>query len=80
VVDLGGSGVSQYHVPKASGTALQLVSASGGYPTGRPAVAIFRSTSAGQAELTSETDAKCLHVAPRCMLDQQLWRVLVIVR
>jgi hypothetical protein len=80
VVDLAGRGVIQYRLPKSAGTALRLISSRGGYPTGRPAIAVFRPAAPGQAELTSETDAKCLHVAPRCMFAQQLWRVTVIVR
>jgi hypothetical protein len=53
---------------------------SGGYPTSDDARATFKAMSAGRADITSTTDAACLHSEPRCMIAQQLWVVHVIVK
>jgi hypothetical protein len=80
-VNLGSSrGVTSYHQPHASGTALRRLWARGGYPARTPATAGFRATHAGTSELTSITDASCLHTRPRCTFPQLSWRVSVIVR
>jgi hypothetical protein len=52
----------------------------GGYPTAADAHATFRTRSTGRADITSVTDARCLHAEPRCMIAQQSWVVHVIVR
>jgi hypothetical protein len=53
---------------------------SGGYPTSYDARATFKALAAGRADITSVTDAACLHSEPRCMLAQQNWIVHVIVK
>lgn len=68
-----------WDVPKASGKAVRRASASGGYPTGRPARAVFRAVQRGQSSLTSLTDAPCLHSLPRCAIAQRLWHVVIVV-
>ena len=79
-VDLGGRSVMSYHQPHASGTALERLWTSGGYPARRAAMAGFRAVHAGTSDLASITDARCLHVSPRCAFPQISWRVTVIVR
>jgi hypothetical protein len=79
-VDLGGRGVLSYHQPRLSGTALKRQWASGGYPARRAAMAGFLAIRTGTSELTSITDARCLHLNPRCSLPQISWRVTVVVR
>ncbi len=79
-VDLGSPGAMSYHRPQASGPALALLWASGGYPTRQPAMARFRAGHPGTSSLFSVTDARCLHVRPRCAIAQVSWRVTVIVR
>jgi hypothetical protein len=71
--------VEQWHLPAASGTALRLVSASGGFPGHQPARAVFRAVSPGTALLSSTSDAACLHAHPRCMIPQRVWQATVIV-
>jgi hypothetical protein len=78
-VDLGGRGVMSYHQPHASGTTLERLWASGGYPARRGAMAGFRAVRTGTSNLVSITDARCLHVSPRCAFPQISWRVTVIV-
>jgi hypothetical protein len=53
---------------------------SGGYPTNEDARATFKARSTGRADITSVTDAPCLHAQPRCMIAQQSWVVHVIVK
>jgi len=72
-------GFEQWHLPAASGTAVRLVSASGGFPGKQPARAVFLAVAPGTALLSSTSDAACLHAHPRCMIPQQLWRATVIV-
>jgi hypothetical protein len=79
-VDLSGRGPMSYHQPQASSHALTRLWASGGYPARRAAMAGFRAVHPGTSNLASVTDARCLHVRPRCALPQVLWRVTVIVR
>jgi hypothetical protein len=69
----------QWHLPAASGTAVRLVSASGGYPGKQPARAVFLAVAPGTAQLSSTSDAACLHAHPRCMIPQQVWQATVIV-
>jgi hypothetical protein len=79
VVFLASRGL-MWDVPKASGGAVRRMSARGGYPTGRPARAVFRAVRRGQSWLTSLTDAPCLHSLPRCEIAQRVWRVVIVVR
>ncbi len=67
--------------PAAQGGAAVRVSASGGYPSSLPARAVFKAVRPGTAQLTSWTDAKCLHLPEpqKCLPAQQLWQVRVIV-
>lgn len=53
---------------------------SGGYPTSEDARATFKAMSAGHADISSTTDAPCLHTTPRCEIAQQLWVVHVVVK
>jgi len=59
---------------------LERTSVTGGYPTGRPMVAVFRAIAAGRADIESSTDYACLHGTPSCMLPQQLWMIHVVVK
>ena len=68
-----------WDIPRAYGKAVRRIRASGGYPTTRPARGVFRAVRPGTATLTSVTDARCLHVKPRCLIAQELWRVVVVV-
>jgi hypothetical protein len=77
VLALGGL---MWDIPRASGAAARRISGSGGYPGFRPAVAVFRAVQPGRSWLTSFTDARCLHVQPKCEIPQRLWHALVIVR
>jgi hypothetical protein len=78
IVDLSSKGL-MWDRPTASGQALRRISASGGYPTTRPARAEFRAVRPGKAGVSSVTDAKCLHAKPRCEIAQRLWHVAIIV-
>ncbi len=77
-VVLGGRG-EQWHRPTSPGPSLRLVAASGGYPSGRPASAVFLAVRAGTASVTSMTDHPCLHAQPPCMIAQRVWSVRVLV-
>ncbi|MFI5908452.1 cellulose binding domain-containing protein [Dactylosporangium sp. NPDC051541] len=71
----------QYLQPTVSGTAVVPYSgsASGGYPTGQPLVAVFRAVTPGSADVTTHTDAACLHDPRPCTIPIRLWQVHVIV-
>jgi hypothetical protein len=72
---------SDYGPPTARPAGIvERTSVDGGYPTGRPMVAVFRATAPGTADIESTTDYACLHATPRCMLPQQLWSIHVVVR
>jgi len=72
-VDLApGSGVYAWDRPQLIGSALQLVSAAGGYPSRDPMQALFRAVSPGTAIVSSLSDAPCLHARPRCMIAQRV--------
>lgn len=75
---LGGRG-DQWHRPASSEPSLRLTTASGGYPTGHPADAIFVGVEAGTASITSITDHPCLHAHPPCKIAQRVWSVHVHV-
>jgi hypothetical protein len=77
-VVLGGRG-EQWHRPASRGPSLRLAAASGGYPSGLPATAVFLAVHAGTASVTSMTDHPCLHTQPPCMIAQRVWSVRVLV-
>lgn len=77
-VVLGGRG-ERWHPPASPGPFLRLAAASGGYPSGRPADAVFFAVEAGTASVTSMTDHPCLHAQPPCMIAQRVWSVRVLV-
>ncbi|MFB9239165.1 cellulose binding domain-containing protein [Plantactinospora siamensis] len=76
---LGVSLPAEYVRPTVSNSALQAVSASGGYPTGQPLTAVFRAAAVGTADLTSHTDYPCLHTVPPCTVPIRLWTVHVSI-
>jgi hypothetical protein len=78
-VNLPGGSSGGYDQPQSSSAAMHRDSVSGGYPTDQPAVAQFTAAHAGAADLTSQTDYKCLHAQPPCMVAQKQWVVHVIV-
>lgn len=59
---------------------LRADSTSGGYPAEGPATATFTAIGKGIAQITSTTDAACLHSEPACMIPQQQFTVTVRVR
>src|SRR4051794_28825213 len=69
---------ADYLPPTVSGSALALVSSSGGYPTGEPVSATFRVVGTGTAELRSQTDYLCFHQEPHCARPTQSWTVHVV--
>lgn len=73
------AGFEAWHVPAATGPALRLVSASGGYPGHQPARAVFLAVAAGTATLAAVSDTACLHAHPACTVPQQLWHATVRV-
>jgi hypothetical protein len=77
-VVLGDRG-QQWHRPASSGQSLRLDTASGGYPTGHPADAVFLAIQAGTASVTSLTDHPCLHAQPPCKIAQIAWNIHVLV-
>ena len=54
-------------------------SSTGGYPTDQPVDALFEAVGAGTAEVTSQTDARCFHSDPPCLMPQRMWQVTVVV-
>ena len=77
-VVLGDRG-EQWHRPASTGPSLRLATVTGGYPSGRPADAVFLAARAGTASVTSMTDHPCLHAQPPCMIAQRVWSVRVLV-
>jgi hypothetical protein len=77
-VVLDGHG-QQWVNPASDGPAVRLTAASGGYPTGKPADAVFLAVRAGRASLSSITDHPCLHARPPCAIPQRAWAVRVVV-
>jgi hypothetical protein len=61
-------------------TVIHRIHHSGGYPTGERARATFKALAAGRADITSTTDAPCLHATPRCEIAQRRWVVHVVVK
>jgi hypothetical protein len=70
---------SQYLQPTVSGTALIVLSATGGYPSGQPLAALYRAVAPGSADVTTHTDAACLHDPRPCAMPIALWQVHVNV-
>jgi len=56
-----------------------MAEASGGYPSTRPAIAVFVAVRSGTASVTSITDHPCLHADPPCMMAQRVWSLRVLV-
>jgi hypothetical protein len=77
-VMLGGHG-ELWHRPTSPGPSLRLATADGGYPSSRPASAVFVAVQAGTASVTSMTDHPCLHAQPPCKMVQRVWSVHVLV-
>jgi hypothetical protein len=68
-----------WHVPAATGRAVQRTTAGGGYPGRQPARATFVALWPGRAILSSVNDTACLHTRPACAIAQRSWRVVVFV-
>jgi hypothetical protein len=68
---------SDFRPPTLSGTGLEQLSSSGGYPTGQPLAASYRAVAAGSVDLATSTDHACLHTPPRCALPIALWTLHV---
>lgn len=77
---LPGRGVYAWDRPRLTGTALRLVSVTGGYPARGAMRALFLAVRPGTAEVSASSDLPCLHSTPRCLLAQRVWAVRVIVR
>jgi len=77
-VVLDGRG-EQWRRPTSSGPAVRLTTASGGYPTGRPADAVFAAVRDGKASVSSITDYACLHTQPACLRAQRVWAIHITV-
>ncbi len=56
---------------------LRADSTSGGYPAEGPTSATFTAIGQGTAQITSTTDAACLHSEPACMIPQQQFTVTI---
>jgi hypothetical protein len=65
--------------PTAQGSDVTRVSAGGGYPSTRPARAVFRAVAPGNFQLMSSTDLPCSHQTPPCPVPVQKWWVAVVV-
>lgn len=59
--------------------ALSLLSSRGGYPSGQPLSELFRAVGTGSLDLSTATDAPCLHTTPPCAIPVHLWTVHVNV-
>jgi hypothetical protein len=71
---------AQWRPPTLEGDAIELVSVTGGYPTGQPVHAVYRSRGSSTVTiLRSQTDADCFHTAPLCARPVQSWSVTVQV-
>jgi hypothetical protein len=67
---------AEYQPPNVvpAGVLTQL-DATGGYPTGRPFLARYAVTAPGEADLTSITDAACIHGPTPCPTPRIPWKV-----
>jgi hypothetical protein len=68
-----------WHRPTSLGPSLRLAAADGGYPSSRPATAVFVAVQAGTSSVGSITDHPCLHAKPPCKMAQRIWGVRVLV-
>jgi hypothetical protein len=78
-VSLAYDGLFSWYPPKATGTAIRLDRAGGGYPAKDAAWAVFTAIRPGIAALSSFNDTACLHATPRCLPPQENWQVTVNV-
>jgi hypothetical protein len=80
-VVLGGDGERWrlWHRPTSFGPSLRLAASDGGYPSSRPATALFVAVQAGTSSVGSITDHPCLHAKPPCKMAQTIWGVHVLV-
>jgi hypothetical protein len=69
----------QWHRPASPEPLLRVAEASGGYPSTRPAIAVFLAVRSGTASVSSITDHPCLHAQPPCMIPQRVWSLRVLV-
>ncbi|RGA05294.1 hypothetical protein DI270_008755 [Microbispora triticiradicis] len=76
---LGISLPAAYRPTAVSAPALVKALTRGGYPTDQPLFEVYRTGTAGSADVSTMTDYACLHTTPRCALPQRLWRVHVDV-
>jgi hypothetical protein len=76
---LGVSLPANFKLPVVSGSALAPLSSSGGYPTTQSVSALYRAVAPGQVDVSSQTDAECLHATPPCAIAVALWVVHVKV-
>jgi hypothetical protein len=78
-VSLAYDGLFSWYPPKATGTAIRLDRAGGGYPARDAAWAVFTAVRPGIAALSSFDDTACLHATLRCLPPQENWQVTVNV-
>lgn len=71
--------LGNYLPPTSSTSAVRRESSRGGYPSDDPVDAIFTAVAPGRTDLTSTTDAQCLHSQPACMIPQKQWVVHIVV-
>lgn len=76
---LGISLPAAYRPTAVSGPALVKALTRGGYPTDQPLFEVYRTGTAGSADVRTMTDYACLHTTPRCALPQKSWQVHVDV-
>lgn len=71
---------ADYRPITVTNPALVQESTSGGYPTGQPLVETYRAVAPGVVDLSTVTDAACLHALPYpCAIPQEEWTVHVDV-
>jgi hypothetical protein len=74
------AGVYAWDRPRLTGSALRLVSVTGGYPARRPVLAVFLAAAPGTVTLSASSDLPCLHSRPACLPAQREWMVRVIIQ
>lgn len=73
-------GIGSWQAPTSDAPSrLRRVHADGGYPQQGVAAATFIALAPGNAQISSTTDAACLHAVPPCALPQQLFAVTVTI-
>lgn len=65
--------------PRLTGSGLQLVSVTGGFPQQGPMQAVYVAVAPGTAGLSSFTETQCAHAKPPCMVAVRIWTVQVII-